>query len=399
MIVCSTVPADLARTPAVVLNSGPAGLAAVRSLGRARVPVLDIDFNSGPASRSKYCTFRLCPHPGTEPDAAVELLIKEASRFGSRPVLFPASDNFFELVSTHRDRLKSHFLMALPAAEDSAAMLDKRSQYEITQRAGIDCAATVYPETEADVDRAATVIDYPAFIKPHEGHLWRRYFGNKGFVVNSPDEMRARCVEILPKGVKFMVQSFILGPASNTYSAALYIDARGDCLGSFTARKLRQFPVDAGVGTLVESVDRPDVAGLGLKVCRALRYHGIAEVEFKQDDRDGKLKLIELNPRLWVQASLPSATGIDFTIIQFLDLLGHIPAPVATFRPGVRWLDWWSDYQACRALRRRGQVSALSPLSPLAEWARTRAFAIFAADDLRPFIANSQERLRARFRS
>jgi predicted ATP-grasp superfamily ATP-dependent carboligase len=375
-----------------VLNSGPAGLAAVRSLGRAGIPVLNIDFNRGPAARSRYCDFLVCPHPGTEPGAVVDLLIKEAARLGSRPVLFPASDNFFELVSTHRHRLQPYFRMILPPAENSGAMLDKRSQYEIARRAGIACAATVYPGTQADVDRAATAIDYPAFIKPHEGHVWRRYFGNKGFIVTSPDEMRTRCAEILPTGVAFMVQSFILGPSSNTYSAALYIDARGYCLGAFTARKLRQFPVDAGVGTLVESVDRPDVADLGLKVCRALQYQGIAEVEFKQDDRDGKLKLIELNPRLWVQASLPPAAGIDFAIIQFLDLLDQSPPPLLTFRGGVQWLDWWNDYRACRSLYRRGQIAALSPIGA---WARARAFAMFAADDLGPFLANSKEQLQA----
>ena len=387
-----TIPPHLAKTPAVVLNSGPAGLAAVRSLGRVGVPVVNMDFNPGPASRSRYCNFRVCPHPTTDPRAAVELLIKEATRLGSRPVLFPASDNFFELVSTHRTLLDPYFHMALPAAEDCAAMLDKRQQYDIAQGAGIHCAKTVYPETADDVDRAVTEVDYPAFIKPHEGHVWRRYFGNKGFVVNSPEEMQARCAEILPKGVKFMVQSFILGPASNTYSAAFYIDAHGECLGSFTARKIRQFPVDAGVGTLVESVDRPDVADLGLKVCRALRYHGIGEVEFKQDARDGKLKLIELNPRLWVQASLPPAAGVDFTIIQFLDLLGHPPSPATVFRKGVRWLDWWSDYRACRSLHRQGQISALAPI---ASWAGSRAFSMFTANDVGPFIANSNAELRA----
>jgi D-aspartate ligase len=388
------VPAELASTPAMVLNSGPAGLAAVRSLGRAGVPVLNIDFNAGPASRSKYCKFRLCPHPGKDPGGAVEVLVEEASRLGSRPVLFPASDNFFALVSSHRERLVPHFRMALPAAEDCAAMLDKRRQYDIAQAAGIDCAATVYPESEADVGRAAAAVAYPAFIKPHEGHVWRQYFGTKGFIVNSPEEMRARCAEILPTGVKFMVQSFILGPASNTYSAALYIDARGECLGSFTARKLRQFPVDAGVGTVVEAIERPDVAELGLRVCRALRYRGIAEVEFKQDDRDGKLKLIELNPRLWVQASLPPAAGIDFGVIQFLDLMGNAPAPVSGFKPGVRWLDLWNDYRACRSLQRRGNMTLLSPIT---SWAGARAFSMFAADDPGPFIANSKEQLRAMF--
>jgi predicted ATP-grasp superfamily ATP-dependent carboligase len=230
----------------------------------------------------------------------------------------------------------------------------------------------------------AREIDYPAFIKPYEGHLWRRHFENKGFVVNSPEELEHRCREILPRRVRFMVQSFILGPASNSYSASLYIAANGECLGSFASRKLRQFPVDAGVGTLVESIRSQELMDLGLHVCQMLDYRGIAEIEFKRDDRDGKLKLIELNPRLWVQSALASSAGVDFARVQFLDLLGHPAAPATQFRSGVRWLDLMADYQVCRELLRRGGLSSREWMQ---SWLGARSFAAFAPDDVGPFFA------------
>ena len=378
-----SIPAHLGTTPAVVLNSGPAGLAGTRSLGRAGVRVTNVDFAAGPASKSRYCDFRSCPHPGTDPSGVLEILRSVASAHGPKPVLFPASDQFFALVSEHRESLAEHFRMALPPPEASAAMLDKRRQYEIAQDAGIDCAKTIYPETADDVSRMSGELDYPAFIKPHEGHLWRRHFENKGFVVNSPAELERQCATIFPLGVAFMVQSFILGPASNSYSGSFYIGTSGDCLASFTARKLRQFAVDAGVGTLVESVSSPELIDLGLRVCRMLQYRGIAEIEFKKDDRDGKLKFIELNPRLWVQSALATSAGVDFARVQYLDVLGFPPPPVTKFRTGVLWLDSVRDYKACRTLLRQGKLSAADWVQ---SWMRARSFASFAPDDPKPFL-------------
>lgn len=350
--------------------------------------MVNIDFSAGPASRSRYCEFRLCPHPASDPDGALQALVDQASRLPDRPVLYPASDQFFAFVTDHRQQLEPYYRMALPPAEACPAMLDKRKQYELALASGIDCAKTIYPETGEDVARLSQSLDYPAFIKPHEGHVWRRFFQNKGFMVRSPEELEERCREIFPTQVKFMVQSFILGGTSNSYSASFYIAADGECLGSFTSRKLRQFDVDAGVGTLVESYVRPDMVELGLRVCRMLRYHGIAEIEFKQDDRDGKLKLIELNPRLWIQSQLAASAGVDFAVIQFLDLLGHRAPAVNTFRPGVVWLDWVADYQACRYLQRHGKLSFSQWLS---SWTGARSFATFAMDDLGPFASVSKE--------
>ena len=67
-----------------------------------------------------------------------------------------------------------------------------------------------------------------------------------------------------------MVQSFILGPASNTCSAA-FTSMRAAIVWARLRRRSSGSFQSTLVSGSVESVDRPDVAGLGLKVCRALR--------------------------------------------------------------------------------------------------------------------------------
>jgi carbamoylphosphate synthase large subunit len=74
-----------------------------------------------------------------------------------------------------------------------------------------------------------------------------------------------------------------------------------------------------------------------LRLLRALRFHGISQVEFKRDPRDGRYKLMEVNPRLWQWHGLATATGVDLTRIAYLDLIGQPPAPVRMNGRPRRW--------------------------------------------------------------
>ena len=78
----------------------------------------------------------------------------------------------------------------------------------------------------------------------------------------------------------------------------------------FCGRKLLQAP--AGVGTCrVGEAVWDDVAVDGaLALLRELGFHGISQVEYKRDPRDGTLRLMEVNARLWQWHSLAAACGV-----------------------------------------------------------------------------------------
>lgn len=163
--------------------------------------------------------------------------------------------------------------------------------------------------------------------------------------------------EILPSGVRMMVQSIIAGPATNVRTVYAYLTASGDCLGVLTTRKLRQFPVEFGRGSIAETFHDPEFAELGLRFFRDIGYRGFGTVEFKRDDRDGQLKVTDLNPR-WVKPiNLPIDSGIDFPRIHYLDVIEQPPEPRFEFRNGVRWLDGVSDLASAWTLYRAGQLA------------------------------------------
>lgn len=386
--------------PAFVLGLSTAGLAAVRSLGRAGVPVIGFAQNDVQAGfTSRYCTAHACADPVHAPDALLEQLVSAARPHG-RPVLFCTSDEFVSFACARRDEVERAFRVTIPSPEIAELALDKRKQYEAAARLGVPHPASFYPETREEVRRVAGEVDYPAFVKPYESHLWREQFEGtptiKGIKVRSPAELVSVFDQVLARGLRTLVQSIVEGPATDLVELYAYTAADGEVLAQFSVRKLRQFPVEFGTGTLVESYETPDLADPALRLLRGLGYRGFAAVEFKRDARDGQLKLIELNPRLVLQCSLASDCGVDFPLLEYRDLLGERPRAQRGFTTGVRWWDAPRDLKAFLSARGRGELT-------LASWIRScltaRSFANFAADDVGPFAYSYMNRLERAARS
>lgn len=371
---------------AFVLNVSLAGLSAIRSLGRAGVPVIGLDpdpDHSGFSSR--YCNAKQCPHPVHEPERLAEFLVNEGRKLDQPGVLSPASDATVLFVSRFRDDLEPYFRFNLPPTDVMEAAVDKRRLYELTGRVGYVHADTHYPTSMDDVHRIRNDIEYPVFLKPYYSHMWQVHFPGegKGIKAHNPDQLVKAFERILPTGVEVMVQSIIQGPASNVRTVYMYITEDGTPLGVLTTRKIRQYPVEFGRGSIAETFHDPEFADLGLGFFMAIGYRGFGTIEFKLDDRDGRQKVTDLNPR-WVKpTNLPTAAGMNFPLIHYLDLIGETPPPQRDFKAGLRWLDARADAGATwPSLKSR----ELSPIELARSWASARSFPAFAIDDLRPFF-------------
>ena len=111
-----------------------------------------------------------------------------------------------------------------------------------------------------------------------------------------------------------MIQEVIPGWGEAQFSyAALCQDGRP--LASVVARRARQYPMDFGrFSTYVETIDDPGVVEPSVRLIEAARYTGLVEVEFKRDPRDGRFKVLDVNPRVWGWHTLGSAWESIFPI-------------------------------------------------------------------------------------
>jgi predicted ATP-grasp superfamily ATP-dependent carboligase len=172
------------------------------------------------------------------------------------------------------------------------------------------------------------------------------------------------------------VQELIPGGDDELYSLGSYLAADGEPLGIFSGRKLRQTPPGVGTCRVGEAVWVEEVVDQGLKLLRELEFHGLSQVEFKRDPRNGEFKLMEVNPRLWQWHSLAAACGVDLPRIAYRDLTGDRPAPVSM-----------------NGRRRRWAITLLPHESP-APQRPPYVDAVFARDDPKPALVQLARLLR-----
>jgi predicted ATP-grasp superfamily ATP-dependent carboligase len=202
--------------------------------------------------------------------------------------------------------------------------------------------------------------------------------------------LERRYAALARDGLEVMVQSLIVGPVTNEYSLYAYVNASGTVLGHVNRRKRRQFPLDFGTGTLMESVRCEEVERLALGLLQRIGYHGPAGVQLKRDARDGRVYLLEINGRLVLNNIHATRCGVNLPLLAYLDLTGQHPRPVTEHRLGVRFLDLAADIRAFLALRESGELSTLGWLRSIAS---ARAFPYFDLRDPLPFLAARRDEL------
>ena len=266
-------------------------------------------------------------------------------------------------------------------------MINKRAQYEEAMRVGAPLPPTFFPSDMSEVQEAAGELIYPAFIKPYYSHLWYPVFGNKGFKVNGPRELRERYEEVFRAGLEALVQTVIDGPNTNHVKVCAYYGQDGRRRALFMTRKIRQNPAEFGVGSTMESIHDEEAQRIGLDFLEAIGYRGIGSVELKMDQRTGKYQMIELNPRLWAQNVQATYAGVNFPLIEYDDVTGRGVPEVTDWRDGVRWMDAFEDARSFWWYRQRG---AMRWPDLVRSWLRSDCHAYWAKDDMGPFLAHTR---------
>src|SRR5262249_51854285 len=157
-------------------------------------------------------------------------------------------------------------------------------------------------------------------LKPAYRNSFNRFTAAKAWRIDDEGQLLAKFDEAssLVDPGSLMIQELIPGNGESQLSyTALCRD--GLPIASLTAKRARQIPMDFGrASTFVETVEDPETSAAAARLLKALAYAGIVEVEFKRDPRDGKLKLLDINPRVWGWQSLCGAAGVDYPYLLWL---------------------------------------------------------------------------------
>jgi predicted ATP-grasp superfamily ATP-dependent carboligase len=332
------------------------------------------------AALSRYVE-RSRPWPAETGEARVRFLerLAEADSL-SGWALVPTSDEAVAFVASHFDDLAERFTLTTPRWEVVRWAYDKRLTYALADELGVACPRTAYAASPAEL--ADVEVGFPAVLKPTVKEEFNRFTAAKAWLVRDRRELGERFAEAcsLVDPSTLMIQELIPGGGEAQYSyAALCRD--GVPLARLTAQRTRQYPADFGrASTFVETAPCPEIVEPSERLLAEMRFDGLIEIEYKRDPRDGRFKLLDMNPRVWGWHSLCGRAGIDFPYLLWL-VLHDEPIPPTRQRDGIAWLRMSTDAPTAvrEVLRRRLPLRRY-----LRSLRRADESAIFAWDDPLP---------------
>jgi predicted ATP-grasp superfamily ATP-dependent carboligase len=339
----------------LLLGSDFKALAVARSLGRRGVRVAVVDNVPRSAWFSRYVAQRFRWSEAMCSTSLPDFLLRLAGKAGTQGfVLWPAQDDALELVARNRERLSAGYELITPPWDVLRHAHDKRLLHDAADEVGVAHPRTWYPSEERSLHTLP--VEFPAIIKPVVSIKMQHAIGRKALPVRDMEQLVQSyrlAVAIMPAD-HIMVQEVI--PGEQQYSVGAFAED-GRIASAMTARRTRQYPIDYGLSSsFVEAVDVPGLMGPAERILRKLRISGMVEVEFIHDPRDGRPKLLDVNPRPWGWHALCIACGLDFPYMEYERVWGRQAAHREP-RYGPRWIRLLTDVPAGLQGIRAGRFS------------------------------------------
>ncbi|NTE36585.1 polysaccharide deacetylase family protein [Agrobacterium tumefaciens] len=368
--------------PGVVIVGGAHGtLALARSLGALNVPVYYLTHDSPLPGWSRFVR-KTIRWAGPHDAGALPFLRQMADKHGLKGcLLVPSGDGEVQLVAQHREELSSLYKIILPDWTALQWLCEKPLLYQRAAELGVSIPRTYALASAADIDTLDIL--FPVILKPNMGGGDTTIA--KAKVIRADDRHALKTAFADASGEigagNVVVQELIPGGGESQFSyAALWLN--GEPVAEFTARRARQYPVDFGyTSTSVEVVDNGQAVDAARKILKSAGHSGLVEAEFKLDGRDGKLKLLDVNPRPWSWFGLCSAAGIDLGALLWRVANGEPVSRPGNARQGVSWSYLVRDAVAAFTLARRGQAKIGDYFASLRN---IRSWAAFAPNDPLP---------------
>jgi predicted ATP-grasp superfamily ATP-dependent carboligase len=305
-------------------------LAVIRSLGRKRVPVTAIEYDTSPKESALGFYSRYTEKINVLPNAALDeqgfisgivKLASEALNEGSdrKPVLVPMGLDSLMAVSKNSEALKPYINFIVPPQESMDIANDTNRLLAIASKECIPCPETTTLLANETIEALSRRISYPAVIKYREGEILKFKPEKRYCIIKTPEDFIKAFTEMHEIQPNPIVQNYISGSG---YGVSAVFDKSGEPLEIFCHRRLREYPVTGGPSCMCESIWDDRLIGYAIKLLKALNWTGVAMVEFK-GDLDGDISLMEINPRFWGSLPLSVASQCDIPYAYYRAALGE----------------------------------------------------------------------------
>lgn len=360
----------------IVIGGHVQGLGIIRVFGQMGIPcVLLDDTPINIAKHSKYCK-NFIRYKKNELIECLNSLIEE--NLYHDWLIIPTNDFQVKELSINKKIIEKHFKSSVGEWSFIEKCYNKKLTYSIAQDLSIDMPITYFPIDMEELKQ--TEIVFPCIIKPAIMHKFYQKTKKKVFLCNDKKELIAnykKAQTIIPAD-EIIVQEVIPGSEKQQYSACFHFE-KDKSLVSILANRIRQHPLDFGnATTYAETCTNPNLVNQAIKLLNEIEYRGLCEVEFKKDLRDGKYKLLEINPRTWKWHYLASASNSPF-LESLYEKTYHNRHLVKNDWDEGRWQHLLTDIYVQFRLAIKGKKISSSKKGK-------KVYAVYDRNDLKPFV-------------
>ena len=359
-----------------------AALAVTRALGQHHVEVIvGSETERSLAAASKYCTRSFAyPSPYTSASSYVECLLDTVRRERVEAV-FPISDIAMHVIGPKKAEFEKYTAMPIPDYKMFESISDKYGLMRQAMALGIPVPETIFvPDGKVDsvLDQIAS---FPVVVKPGCSLVKHKDGWQKTSVqyADNADDL----IDLYRRHQYLQGPSLIQRRVVGQGKGLFVLMKQGVPLGMFAHRRLREKPPSGGVSVLRESIPLDKVlTDPALRLLQRANWHGVAMVEFKEDQSSRVPLLMEVNGRFWGSLQLAIDAGIDFPWLLLQMAKGqHVNVPENSYRCGVksRWLLGDLDHLLMRLFK--SEATLKLPPGSSSRWRCLLDFAGFANRD------------------
>ncbi len=187
---------------------------------------------------------------------------------------------------------------------------------------------TFRPQTLNDALALRKSLPYPVLLKP------RKSTGGRGI------RMAKNAGELAEALMQFREVPLIQERIQGEDLELTILCVHGEPIAGSAYISLRNAPPPYGPPAACRTIQDETLMRIGMDFLMKLRYHGVAHLDFRRDQRDGQQKLLDFNPRMAGSNDISLCSGIDFAFMQYQTALGGNVDPCFDYELGreFRWL-------------------------------------------------------------
>lgn len=194
-----------------------------------------------------------------------------------------------------------------------------------------------------------------------------------------------------------VIQEYVQGEDDQHFSSNIFVDESGLIKGFYIAQKMRVYPVSAGTGTYIKTINNKEVEELSFDIVSKLRLKGLINIQFKKDSYTGKYMLMEIHIRnsLWSLLGSKAGANLGEHYYMYLTSDNNSHQEILTARSDVKYINLAHDFLAAIEYQKENKLTIYQWLKSLQG---ERVFALLSISDPLPIVYKVGTSVKNRFK-